>query len=148
MKLAGMREPDSWMGHAGRERDLYGYDEAGEFLEKQVASLFAWLRAPPGKRTRVVLASNPPRSSDGYWVIDWFGPWLDPGHPLFPTEPGELLWAVYLSAPVANQPGKMAWVEGPGEYEIEGETYTSRSYTFIPASLEDNPYRNTPEYRS
>src|SRR5690606_11279154 len=47
LKLAGMREADSWMAHAGRERDFMGYDEAGEFLEIQVASLFAWLRARP-----------------------------------------------------------------------------------------------------
>jgi hypothetical protein len=40
------------------------------------------------------------------------------------------------------------WVDGPGEYEIDGETYTAKSYTFIPASLSDNPHRNTPEYRA
>jgi hypothetical protein len=148
LKLAGMREPDSWMAHAGRERDYMGYDEAGEFLEQQVASLFAWLRARPGKRTRVVLASNPPRTADGYWLLDWFGPWLDEEHPLYPTAPGELLWAVYIGSNLADQPGQMIWVEGPGEYKINGEDYTARSYTFIPASLEDNPYRNTPEYRA
>jgi hypothetical protein len=148
LKLAGMREPDSWMDHAGRERDFMGYDEAGEFLEVQVGSLFAWLRAKPGKRTRIVLASNPPRTSDGYWIIDWFGPWLDEAHPLYPTEPGVLLWAVYIAKNLKEQPGQMMWVEGPGEYQVNGETYTARSYTFIPASLEDNPYRNTPEYRA
>lgn len=42
----------------------------------------------------------------------------------------------------------MVWVEGPGVYEIEGEEYTAKSYTFIPASLADNPHRNTPEYRA
>jgi len=148
LKLAGMREPDSWMAHAGRERDFYGYDEAGEFLELQVASLFAWLRARPGKRTRVVLASNPPRTSDGYWLLDWFGPWIDEEHPLYPTAPGELRWAVYIGSNLKDQPGQMIWVDGPGEYTINGETYTARSYTFIPASLEDNPFRNTPEYRA
>jgi hypothetical protein len=148
LKLAGMREADSWMGHAGRERDFYGYDEAGEFLEVQVASLFAWLRAKPGRRTRVVLASNPPRTSDGYWMLDWFGPWLDEEHPLYPVPPGELRWAVYIAKDLKNQPGQLHWVDGPGEYRIAGETYQARSYTFIPASLEDNPYRNTPEYRA
>jgi len=148
LKLAGMREPDSWMAHAGRERDYLAYDEAGEFLEEQVASLFAWLRARPGKRTRVVLASNPPRTSDGYWMIDWFGPWIDDAHPLYPTAPGVLRWAVYIAKDLRNQPGQLVWVEAPGEYTIDGETYTARSYTFIPASLEDNPFRNTPEYRA
>lgn len=148
LKLAGMREADSWMAHAGRERDYMGFDEAGEFLEVQVASLFAWLRAKPGKRTRVVLASNPPRSTDGYWILDWFGPWLDDKHPLYPTQAGELRWAVYIAKDLKNRPGELVWVDGPGEYEIQGESYTARSYTFIPASLEDNPYRDTPEYRA
>lgn len=148
LKLGGMREADSWMAHAGRERDFIGYDEAGEFLEVQVASLFAWLRSERGKRTRMVLASNPPRTSDGFWMLDWFGPWIDDEHALYPTPPGVLLWAVYIAANLKDQPGQLVWVEGPGEYTIHGEAYSARSYTFIPASLEDNPYRNTPEYRA
>lgn len=148
LKLAGMREADSWMGHAGRERDFQGYDEAGEFLEMQVGSLFAWLRGKPGKRTRIILASNPPRTADGYWLFTWFGPWIDEEHPLYPTEPGDLRWAIYIAKNLANEPGVLVWVDGPGEYDVDGETYTARSYTFIPASLEDNPFRNTKEYRA
>lgn len=146
LKLGGMKDADSWMAHAGRERDYIAYDEAGEFLERQVASMLAWLRAEGGKRTRMILASNPPRSSDGLWIIDWFAPWLDETHPMYPAQDGELLWAVYISQPDGS--GRTIWVDGPGEYEIDGETYTALSRTFIHASLEDNPYRNTPEYRA
>jgi hypothetical protein len=145
LKLGGMKDADSWIAHAGRERGFIGFDEAGEFLELQVASMFAWLRAPEGSRTRMILASNPPRTSDGLWFMEWFGPWIDETHKLYPTEPGQLRWAVYLGS---QEGGTMVWVDGPGEYEVKGETYTARSYTFIPASLEDNPYRNTPEYRA
>lgn len=148
LKLGGMKEADSWMQHAGRGRDFLGYDEAGEFLEVQIASMFAWLRAAPGKRTRMILASNPPRTPEGFWMLDWFGPWIDDQHALYPTLPGVLRWAVYIGSNLTEQPGRMIWVDGPGEYRIEGETYTARSYTFIPSSLEDNPYRNTPEYRA
>ena len=148
LKLAGMRDADSWMAHAGRERDFMGYDEAGEFLEEQVGSLFAWLRAEGGRRTRIILASNPPRTAEGYWLMVWFGPWIDEEHPLYPTEPGALRWAIYIAKNLKSQGGQVVWVEGPGEYEVDGETYTARSYTFIPASLEDNPYRNTAKYRA
>jgi hypothetical protein len=144
LKLAGMRDPDSWQDHAGRERDYMGFDEGGEFLEKQVASILAWLRAAPGKRTRVVIASNPPRTTDGLWLLKWFAPWLDDKFPN-PAMPGELRWAVRVSR---AEEVNIIWVEGPGEYEVEGEKYSAQSYTFIPASLEDNPYRNTPEYRA
>lgn len=148
LKLAGMRDADSWMAHAGRERDFMGYDEAGEFLEEQVGSMFAWLRGAEGQRTRMVLASNPPRTADGYWLMNWFGPWIDDEHPLYPTDPGKLLWAVYIAKDLKQRGGQMVWVEGPGEYEIDGEDYTARSYTFIPASLEDNPFRNNAKYRA
>lgn len=146
LKLAGMREPDSWMAHAGRERDFMGFDEAGEFLEQQIASLMAWLRNAPGVKTRIILASNPPRTAEGLWIIDWFAPWLDETHELFPQDDGALLWAVYITYPDGT--GKTIWVDGPGEYTIDGEDYTAMSRTFIHASLEDNPYRNTPEYKA
>lgn len=145
LKLGGMKDPDSWIGHAGRERDAICFDEAGEFIEKQVGSMFAWLRASPGRRTRMILASNPPRTADGLWMLEWFGPWLDETHPLYPTPAGKIRWAYY----VGNQEGgRTVWVDGPGEYIENGEEYTARSYTFIPASLKDNPFRDTAAYRA
>jgi hypothetical protein len=140
LKIGGMKEADAWVSHAGRERDYIAFDEAGEFLEQQVAAISAWLRAEPGKRTRLILASNPPRSGDGLWMIEWFAPWLDKSDPRYPTEPGRLLWAFFAN-------GKTVWVDGPGAYVHGGEKYIAKSRTFIPASLEDNPFRNTPEYR-
>lgn len=140
LKLAGMKEPGDWNKHAGRERDLIGYDEAGEFVREQVSSLLAWNRGPDGQRCRVVLASNPPRSSDGYWMTEWFAPWLDLQ---FPNKavPGELRWAVLID-------GSPQWVDGPDMVEINGELQQPLSFTFIPAALKDNPYRDTPEYRA
>lgn len=143
LKLAGMKEPGDWLKHAGRERDYFAFDEAGEFLEMQVASILAWLRAAPGKRTRVILGSNPPRTSEGLWLLKWFAPWIDPKHP-DRAAPGELRWAVHVTR---GDTMDVIWVGGPGEYTIDGETYGAKSYTFIPASLADNPTRNTPEYR-
>jgi hypothetical protein len=140
LKLAGLQLADDWMKHAGRERDLIGYDEAAEFQRQQVSSMLAWLRGPAGQRRRMVLASNPPRSSDGYWVKEWFAPWLDIQYPN-PAADGELRWAIIID-------GSPLWMEGPGEYERDGETYTALSFTFIRAKLEDNPYRDTPEYRA
>lgn len=140
LKLAGMQLPDDWRKHAGRERDFIGFDEAGEFLESQVSSIMAWLRAEPGRRCRVVMASNPPRGNDGAWLLEWFAPWLDPQF-ANKAEPGELRWCVRWR-------GQTVWVDGPGEHDIEGEMYIATSRTFIPAALKDNPYRNTPEYRA
>lgn len=140
LKLAGMQLVGDWNKHAGRERDLMAFDEAGEFLEQQVSSLMAWNRGPTGQRCRIVFASNPPRSSDGAWIVNWFAPWLDRQFPR-PAMPGELRYAAMVK-------GSPHWVDGPGEHVINGETYTALSFTFIPASLKDNPYRDTAEYRA
>lgn len=140
VKLAGIKEPDDWNKHAGRERDFIGFDEAGEFLQEQVSSLMAWNRGPTGQRCRIVLASNPPRTADGAWLIEWFAPWLDPNWP-DRAKPGELRYAVMLE-------GKPVWQGTSAEVEIDGELYLPLSFTFIPASLKDNPFRDTPEYRA
>jgi hypothetical protein len=141
LKLAGMQHPDDWMKHAGRARDFIGFDEAGEFLRVQVASSLGWLRSPiAGQRCRLVLASNPPRSSDGWWLKEWFGPWLEVNHP-DRAKPGEIRWAAMVNAaPV--------WVDGPEPVEIDGEQYWPISLTFIPAGLKDNPYNDNDKYRA
>lgn len=146
LKLAGIKEPGDWNKHAGRERDLMGFDEAGEFLREQVASLLAWNRGPEGQRCRVVMASNPPRSSDGYWMTEWFAPWLDVHFPN-PAAPGELRWAIMVDSAAGLTP---KWVDGPDTIYFEGDPNPHKpiSFTFVPASLSDNPYRDTPEYRA
>lgn len=140
VKLAGMKEPGDWNKHAGRERDFLGFDEAGEFLREQVASLLAWNRGPAGQRCRIVLASNPPRTAEGAWMIEWFAPWLDETS-LDTAKPGELRYAAMVD-------GKPVWQGGPEDVDIDGERYKPLSFTFIPASLADNPFRDTPEYRA
>lgn len=140
LKFAGLPGPDDWIKHAGRERDLMVFDEAGEFLEIQVASLQAWNRGPDGVHCQILLASNPPRTAEGAWLISWFAPWLDPKYPK-PAEDGELRWAIYVG-------GKTEWVDGPEPVEHNGEMFTPKSRTFIRALLKDNPYRDTDSYRA
>lgn len=140
LKFGGLNEPDDWRKYAGIARDFYGFDEAAEFLEEQVSSLIGWLRSTkPGQRCRVILASNPPRGGDGEWFVRWFAPWLDP---MFPNraEPGELRYAIRVDE-------DLEWVDGPGNYERRGETYGALAYTFIPSSLDDNPYLKDTGYR-
>lgn len=143
LKLAGLKEPGDWIKHAGRPRDLMGFDEAGDFLREQVASLIAWNRGPLGQRTRIVLASNPPRTSNGYWMTEWFAPWLEPNHPLA-AKPGELRWAVMVDEGSGIFP---SWVDGPEEVTIKGETRRPLSFTFIPARAADNKYLE-PDYEA
>lgn len=142
IKFAGLAQPDDWIKHAGRERDLMVFDEAGEFLEVQVASLQAWNRGPEGVHCQVLLASNPPRTAEGAWMKKWFAPWLDPKFPN-PAMDGEIRWAIYYM-------GETRWVDGPEPVIIPGEPEPiyPKSRTFIGALLKDNPFRDTVEYRA
>lgn len=142
LKLAGMKDANTWQKHAGRARQYMGFDEAGEFLVNQVASLLAWLRGKPGQRTRMVLASNPPRGPEGAWMFDWFAPWFEHNHP-YKAKAGELRWAFM-------DPERMTpiWVDGPEARSDDNPDDKPVSFTFIPAKLEDNPHNDTPEYRA
>ena len=58
------------------------FDEIGHFLESQFRFLIGWMRtSTPGERCRVVATGNPPTSAEGEWIIQYWGPWLDPQHP-------------------------------------------------------------------
>jgi hypothetical protein len=141
LKFAGLKQADDWRKYAGNARDYMAFDEAGEFQKEQVFSLIGWLRSTrEGQRCRVILGSNPPRGGDGLWLIEEFAPWLDPHFPN-PAMPGELRWAIVVASITE-------WVDGPGVYERGGEDYEAMSRTFIPASLDDNPYLKDTGYRA
>ena len=124
-------------GQMGKGRDLLGIDEATHFAESQIRFLMGWNRSDdPAQRVRTVLATNPPLSSEGLWVIKMFAPWLDPQYP-DPAKPGELRWVV------SDNDGNDQWVPGPGEYEVvvagKSKMVKATSRTYIPASVKDNP---------
>ena len=125
-------------GQMGKGRDLLGIDEATHFAESQIRFLMGWNRSDdPNQRVRTVLATNPPLTAEGLWVIKMFAPWLDPQYPK-PAKHGELRWVV------SDPDGNDQWVDGPGEYEtvVAGVTkmVKATSRTYIPASVRDNPY--------
>lgn len=150
----------------GNPHDFMGFDEACLFIEAVVRYIMGWNRRAKAelednigediellryfdaqgrwpedhKRSRTVMASNPPLSASGDWIIPMFRPWLDVNLPKHTrAEHGELRWAV------TDPDGHDIWVDGPmdiREFQVDGETkvYTPRSRTFIPAALGDNPF--------
>lgn len=125
-------------GQMGKGRDLIGIDEATHFAEQQIRFLMGWNRTEnPQQRCRVVLATNPPLTAEGLWVIKMFAPWLDPRFPK-PAKAGELRWVV------SDDEGKDQWVAGPGEYEVVvaglPKMVKAMSRTYIPAKVKDNPF--------
>lgn len=141
--------------YQGRPHDLVAFDELTHFTEFQYKYLTGWLRTEdPLQRTRIVGASNPPPTAEGYWVKKRWAAWVDRKHPN-PAEPGELRWYI------TNEEGKDEEVEGPRiqtydlldgkisyeeafaraePIEVNGEMMYPVSRTFIPAGVRDNPY--------
>jgi hypothetical protein len=147
--------------YQGRPKDLLVIDEAANFLEQQVRFVKGWVRTTrPGQRTRTLLTFNPPTSAEGRWVIDFFAPWLDKKHPLYPTDPGALRY-VYVD-PVT---GEDVWVDDndPRSFVLRGhdrvydfdplayrpeEVIRPESRTFIPSRITDNPFLVSTGYMS
>jgi len=135
----------SWQGQA---RDLLGVDEATQFAKSQIRFLMGWVRSSdPNQRCRTVLATNPPMTTEGQWVIEMFAPWLDEKFPK-PAAHGELRWVI------TNRYGDDEWVDGPGEYPVEFDAprgtqfVKATSRTFIPGNLGDNPFLNDGKYQA
>lgn len=133
IEFGAVKHEDDKNKYKGRAHDLKVFDELPEFSETQYRFLIAWLRTTvPTQRTRVIATGNPPTTAEGEWVLRYWAPWLDPRHPN-PAKPGELRWF----ATVGNADHECA---GPEPVTIDGRTVQPRSRTFIPASVEDNPY--------
>ncbi len=139
--IGGCQFENDKQKYKGDPHDLIVFDELPDFSQSQYKFITIWNRSSdPQQRCRVFCAGNPPTTVEGLWVIEYWGPWLDPRHP-YPAKPGELRW--YLQ----DKP-----VDGPGPYEIERngklEIVRARSRTFIPSELNDNPFLAETGYSS
>lgn len=136
IQFAGSQHLGDEQDWQGQPFDLKVFDEATQFLELMVRFHLGWLRSTdPKQRSRAVLATNPPVTADGDWIVGMFRPWLDITHPK-PAKTGELRWFV------TTPDGSDMEVDGPEPLQLPGAAVpalpTSRS--FIPAALKDNPY--------
>lgn len=144
--------------YQGRPHDLLVFDEVTLFLASQVRYLLGWLRTTtPGQHCQALLTFNPPTTSEGRWIIEFFAPWLDKQFPN-PAKPGELRYAASLPAddqypngrdlwlddnrPFVMRDGKPCYDFDPADYQGERvvEIIIPQSRTFIPSRISDNPY--------
>ncbi len=146
LQFGGCQHSGDEKGYKGQPKDFIGFDEASEFLEKMVEYIITWLRsANPEQHCRLVLATNPPTTVDGEWLIRWFAPWLDPHHPLFPWPEGELLW-------FKRRPGTENdfdfYKSEPEPDLLAGKPVQALTRTFIRSGLKDNPDYDRSDYRN
>jgi hypothetical protein len=128
--------------YQGRPHDLAGFDEITHFLEAQFRFLIGWLRTvKKGQRTRIVCTGNPPTDSDGRWILDFWGPWINSLHPN-PAMIGELRWFATIDGKHDVE------VENGEPFDHKGERIQPLSRTFIPSHIEDNPFLMATGYKS
>jgi hypothetical protein len=135
IQLAGMQYDSDKQKFKGVPFDLIAFDEVTDFLESQFRFVITWNRAVnPDQRCRVIATCNPPTTAEGRWVVEYWAPWLDPYHPN-PALPGELRWFT------TDAKGHDTERENGDPFEDEtGEIVVPRSRTFIPSSVDDNPF--------
>jgi hypothetical protein len=134
--------------YQGRAHDLRVIDEAANFLESQIDFIAGWVRSEDrNQKCQLLLLSNPPTSSDGLWLFNWFAPWLDRKHPN-PAAPGELRWFAKVNGKdtevIDNREfvlidDQIIYDFDPSDFEKD-KIITPKSRTFIPARVTDNPY--------
>jgi len=139
--VGGCQHEDDKQKYKGNPHDLIFFDEISDFEESQYRFIIGWNRsATPGQRCRIVCAGNPPTRPEGLWVLNYWAPWLDKTHRLYGrVKPGELLYFTTVG-------GEDTLVDGPGPHEIEGMMIPGKSRTFIPATLNDNPFLKDTNY--
>lgn len=156
-EFGGLDNPGDERKWQGRAHDLKALDEVTEMREAQVRFIIGWKRTNrEDVPCRVLMTFNPPTTTEGKWVLNFFGPWLDKRHPN-PAKPGELRWFTTID-------GTDFEVDGPEEFVLDGMTDDGKpimrydfnpddyegedlvkiirpqSRTFIPARVVDNPY--------
>lgn len=154
VEFAGLDNPGDERRWQGRPHDLKAFDEVTEQREQQVRFVMGWNRTDdPTAPARTLMTFNPPTTDDGRWVIAFFGPWLDPSHPMYPTPPGVKRYATMLPDGLGgskdvwlDRPDPFVLIDGKPRYDFDPKDYkpediiTPKSRTFIPARVTDNPY--------
>lgn len=161
IELGHLDKPGSEESWRGRPHDFIGFDEGAQLSKHKVRFVLGWLRsAKADQRRRAIIGSNPPTGGEGEWLIEWFGPWLDPKFSK-PAKQGEVRWAV--TAP--DRDGSTVWLPENAPIVFTGGTdwrfakddeiaqgnedvVHPRSRTFIQSLLRNNPYLANTGYRA
>ena len=134
--------------YQGRPKDLLVLDEATNFLEHQARFLMGWVRsADIDQQCQTLMTFNPPTSAEGKWVLSFFGPWLQKGHPN-PAKPGEIRWYGVIDGKDVEMDDNRQFVVVDGQIVhnfneadfTPEQIITPQSRTFVPSSISDNPY--------
>lgn len=127
----------------GSQIPLIEFDELTLFTEYQFTYLLSRNRSTCGVRPYIRATCNP---DAGSWVADWVRWWVDPdtGYPI-PERSGVVRWFCRDGDRLlwAGEPDAQLWQDKDGDATERPARAIPKSFTFIPARLEDNPALTT-----
>jgi hypothetical protein len=143
--------------HQGNPHDFKAYDEVTNFLASQPRFLSTWLRNTrvPTQYRKQLYTFNPPQTSEGRWVLEFFAPWLDRQHKK-PAAHGEIRHFItvgrgqqQIDFEVDGDEGETYVIIGdkPVRYTGQGDfrpvdILKPQSRTFIGSKVTDNKYQD------
>ena len=130
IQMSGCRNLFEAEKRQGDARDVIVFDEICHFPEDIFRFLVGWNRSGVGDKCKVIVTGNPPTSSVGIWVKDFWADWLrkDAQNP---AEYGEIRWFAYIG-------GDRIPVENKDSFNHEGQIIRPFSTTVYPSILEEN----------
>ena len=131
--------------HQGKAYAFIGFDELTHFTEKQFWYMVSRNRTTCGVRPYIRATCNPDPESFVAKMIEW---WIDQdGYPI-QERAGKLRWFVRID-------DELMWADEPEDFagmfpHIARHDLRPKSFTFIPAKLEDNAVlmKADPQYRA
>ena len=134
--------------HQGAEYAFIGFDELTHFSERQFFYLTSRSRSTCGVRPYVRATCNPDPDSFVRKLIDW---WIDPNGSAILERAGALRWYVRDGDLLAWGDSREEMEERFPQRDERGDRkFQPKSFTFVPASLDDNPALTSadPGYRA
>jgi len=150
VNFEGMQHEKDKKVAQGKAKDLIAFDEVTQFSESQFRYAMIWNRPTKehiGTRCRVIAASNPPETSEGDWIIEFFAPWLDVEHPN-PAAPGELRWFISKDDEKDIEVEDGTPIPDPKFPDDRSKDIQPKSRTFIPSHVDDNVYLDGSGYKA
>lgn len=129
VKFSHLQHEKNVLDYQGSQIALIGFDELTHFTEAQFTYMLSRNRSVCGVRPYVRATCNPDAAS---WVKRWVEWWIDPttGYAI-PERSGVVRWFARIN-------GDLRWAASKAALLEEYPKSLPKSFTFIPAKLEDN----------
>jgi len=140
LKFAHLEYEKNVLDYQGAQLCLIMFDEATHFTEQQWTYMQSRNRSICGVRPYIRATCNPDPDS---WVKDWIDWWIgEDGYPI-PERSGVIRWFV-------RHNNELIWADTEAELSLKHPDLIPKSFTFISATLDDNPIltRADPTYRA